>query len=80
MNFSKRVIILNNVKSPDIAQAIFILRDTSCDDFSAVNEAERIVDEFLFSASRPKRGVKKAVFTLCAVVFCVFVGLFFALR
>ncbi len=80
MSFSKRVIILNNVKSPDIAQAIFILRDKSVDDFSAVNEAERIVDEYLFYASRPSNKGKKAVFILCAMVFCVFVGLFLALR
>ncbi len=79
MNFSKRVIILNNVKSPEIAQAIFILRDRCSDDFSAVTEAERIVDEFLCCASPPHRS-KKAVFIALGLILSAFGVLFFALR
>ena len=47
MNLSKRVIILDKINSPAIAQAIFILKDGAECEFSAVAEAERIVAEFM---------------------------------
>lgn len=80
MNLSKRVIILNRVKSPQISQAIFILRDTSDADFSAVDEAERIVDEYLLFNSVSKKHGKKALFVIFAAVVTVVVGIFIALR
>lgn len=80
MNFSKRVIILNNVKSPEIAQAIFILRDKSVDDFSAVTEAERIVDEYLYCSPKPPFHGKKGLFIALGLVLSACGVLFFALR
>lgn len=47
MDTTKRVIILNKLNSPVIAQAIFILKDSCTNEFSAVSEAERIVAEFM---------------------------------
>ncbi|MBR5535290.1 MAG: hypothetical protein IKU60_01445 [Clostridia bacterium] len=47
MNTAKKVIILDKIKSPVIAQAIFILKDGAEDGFSAVEEAERIVAEYM---------------------------------
>ena len=51
MGTTKRVIILSNVKSPLIAQAIFILKDDAGDEFYAVEEAERIVDRYMAKTS-----------------------------
>lgn len=47
MQASKRVIILDHINSTRISQAIFILSDGAADDFSAVQEAERLVADFL---------------------------------
>lgn len=47
MEASKKVIILNNIKSKQISQAIFILNDGEVDEFSAVREAEDIVSAYL---------------------------------
>ena len=47
MNTAKKVIILDKIQSPIIAQAIFILKDGAGDEFSAVEEAERIVAEYM---------------------------------
>ncbi len=47
MQGSKRVIIFDNIQSARISQAIFILADEAADDFSAVKEAERLVEDFL---------------------------------
>ncbi len=57
MNLSKRVIILDKLDSPDIAQAIFILKDDADCRFSAVVEAEKIVQDYMnnkYSISRRK--------------------------
>ncbi len=47
MNLTKRVIILDKVNSPMIAQAIFILKEGTDCEFSAVAEAEKIVEKFM---------------------------------
>ena len=47
MDTTKRVIILTDVKSPMISQAIFILKDGVEDEFHAVAEAERIVEKYM---------------------------------
>lgn len=47
MNLTKRVIILDKVNSPMIAQAIFILKEGVDCEFSAVAEAEKIVEKFM---------------------------------
>lgn len=79
MSLSKRVIILNNIDSPDIAQAIFILRDNSSGGFSAVDEAERIVQEYMAKAPMEKKLDKTALFIGCALVICVLAAFYFAL-
>lgn len=47
MNLSKRVIILDRLNSPSIAQAIFILKDNDESEFYALDEAERIVSDYI---------------------------------
>lgn len=82
MKAEKKVIILDNIKSEIIAQAIFILNDGAADEFSAVSEAERIVWEYLGGVplSRLARHTpaKRAVFLsvlavllISAILFCV---------
>ncbi|MBR1969727.1 MAG: hypothetical protein IKA17_05175 [Clostridia bacterium] len=54
MNNTRKIVVLNNLKSQRIEQAIFILRDEK--DYSeadAVIEAERIVDSYLENIRRP---------------------------
>lgn len=51
MKKAKKVIILDKIESPAISQAIFILRDEDANEFSALYEAERIVEDYL--ANRP---------------------------
>lgn len=79
MNAEKRVIILERVDSPIIAQAIFILRDDAPEGFSAVQEAERIVGEFLTSG-RGKGRSARWLGLLCAALFvaagCLFLSIF----
>ncbi len=69
----KKVIILNKVDSPAISQAIFILKDNVSAEFSAVEEAERVVKEYM-DAMRFKKRHSKAplLFTLIVLIFsCV---------
>lgn len=47
MKGTKKVVILDKVNSPLISHAIFILRDTDKSEFSALLEAERIVNEYM---------------------------------
>lgn len=63
MNMAKRVIILNKLNSPIIAQAIFILKEGAECEFSAVVEAERIVADYMAdsSAFAPKRRLMPVV-------------------
>ncbi len=72
MQGSKRVIIFDNIKSARISQAIFILADGAADDFSAVKEAERLVEDFL--GGEPllvkKKGRKTSVVLALALAFC----------
>ncbi len=70
MDTAKRIIILNRLNSPLIAQAIFILKDDTVNEFSAVAEAERIVEDFM--ANPPSAGRRKyllpALFTALTVL------------
>ncbi|MEE0868035.1 MAG: hypothetical protein UIL37_07020 [Clostridia bacterium] len=53
-NNTRKIVVLNDIKSPRIEQAIFILRDE--EDFSesdAVSEAERIVSLYLENLQKP---------------------------
>lgn len=55
MDAAKRVIILTKLNSPLISQAIFILKDEDINEFSAVAEAERIVEDFMLNPPKQKR-------------------------
>ena len=83
MKAAKKVIILDDIDSPHIAQAIFILNDTDPDEFSAVIEAERIIDDYLngmplskFSGRRfftaPLFWILSSLTVFAAALFCVF--------
>ncbi len=49
----RRVIVLKNLNSPNFEQAVFLLKDDSDECSSAVYEAERIVEEYIFPSSSP---------------------------
>lgn len=75
METSKKVIILDNIKSKRIAQAIFILNDGETDEFSAVCEAEKIVREYL--DGKPLCAKRRSLPLALALIFlcCTFVSL-----
>ena len=51
-NNTRKIVVLDSLNSPEIEQAIFILRDKSIvSSVSAVNEAQRIVDSYLQTLS-----------------------------
>ncbi len=80
-NLKRKVMILNNLTSPYISEAIIILKDYDPKfDTKAILDAERIVNEYLnkengriSEADRPwKKPVKFAVrFALMAVCFAI---------
>ncbi|MGN1098084.1 MAG: hypothetical protein ACI4SS_04220 [Clostridia bacterium] len=49
----RKVIVLKNLNSPEIEQALFILKDDSDGGTNAVFEAERIIEEYIFPSSPP---------------------------
>lgn len=51
----RRVIVLKNLNSPQIEQALFILKDGREESESAVYEAERIIEEYIFPSQPPPR-------------------------
>ncbi len=53
-NNTRKIVVLNNIKSPKIEQAIFILRDDAdfCES-DAVSEAEKIVSLYLDDLNKP---------------------------
>ena len=51
----KRVIVLNNLKSSNFEQAVFVLKDGREENRSAVFEAERIIEEYIFPSSPPMK-------------------------
>jgi len=59
-NNTRKIVVLDNINSSRIEQAIFILRDTSqiCES-DAVTEAQRIVNTYLNSLSQPLLQTKK---------------------
>ncbi len=69
MDTTKRVIILKKLNSPLISQAIFILKNDTVNEFSAVSEAERIVEEFMHSQSvRHGRSLLPFIITALAAI------------
>ena len=74
-NTTHRVVILNNVNSALISQAILILKDGStCCDSTVMEEAERIVEKYMknrgISAApvRRKNGRFLLAFSACALI------------
>ncbi len=49
----RKVIILKNLNSPNFEQAFFVLKDGREETGSAVYEAERIIEEYIFPSSPP---------------------------
>ena len=47
------MIVLKNLNSPNFEQAVFLLRDGQEESASAVYEAERIIEEYIFPGSSP---------------------------
>lgn len=78
MDTAKKVIILNKLNSPLIAQAIFILKDDDVNEFSAVAEAERIVEEFMYDipSSHKKRHLIPLIFVSLAALGIILTLLF----
>lgn len=80
MRGTKKVVILNKVKSPLISQAIFILKDEVENEFSALSEAERIVDEYIFGTKEQKKSkVYISAITVTAVT-SIMLFLYFYLK
>lgn len=88
LNNTRKIVVLNNLKSQRIEQAIFILRDEK--DYSeadAVIEAERIVDSYLENMRRPllekstkKDNKNKLLLYLGSAAVMVTALLFFIIR
>ncbi len=57
----RKVIILKNLKSPHFEQAFFVLKDGSEECSSAVYEAERIIEEYIFPSSCPVRPPERKI-------------------
>lgn len=80
MNLSKRVIILDKLNSPHIAQAIFILKDSSTCEFSAVMEAEKIVSDYMANKEfSPKRNHLMTAIVCSLAVAGIILAIFAAL-
>lgn len=59
---TKRVLIIDNIKSSNIQQAIFILKDRehSVKDFDVLDEANNIIYQYIRQSERPiSREVRK---------------------
>ena len=79
MNKAKRVIILDKIQSPTIAQAIFILRDENENEFFALAEAERLVSDYLSNRPLSKRKppfpfILIALLTLTVAFVCLYLN------
>ena len=59
-NTTRKIVVLNNLNSPGIEQAIFILRDEiRADECDVVAEAQRVVDTYIKSLENPPEEKKK---------------------
>ena len=80
MKGTKKVIILDNVNSKTISHAIFILKDTQKSEFSALEEAERIVDEYIAGCfTEKKRSYLLPCIALMGTVLAFILCLYFKL-
>lgn len=83
-NNTRKIVVLNNLNSPGIEQAIFILRDeTDIQESDALREAQRIVDMYVKSLDSPIAVHKKkkprtgfligmAIYTMITVAMTVY--------
>ena len=78
-NNTRKIVVLNNIDSPRIEQAIFILRDeVTVSENDAVSEAQKIVDNYLKSLSAPpspppKKFKSKFLFGMTVYTFAMVV-------
>ncbi len=77
MKETRKVIILRHIDSPVISQAIFILKDSCCEEFSALSEAERIVSEYVTKKEKKEKNrsfflVTGILMTVVAVFLCLY--------
>ncbi len=82
MRSDKKVIILDNINSDLIEQAMFILKDEKSENIDAVSEAEQIVANYmkryrytLYSGRAKKRRRISAVFLGVFIGMVVFLGI-----
>ncbi len=69
-NITRKVVILDSLKSRNIEKAIFILKDTPYKEGDVVFEAEKIVSDYLKSFEKEDCEKKKKTYTwLWAIVF-----------
>lgn len=82
-NLKKKVMILNNLTSPYVSEAIIILKDYDPKfDTKAILDAERIVNEYLNnknnersqSTVRPLQKILKFAIIFVLMAFCFTVG------
>ena len=80
MRSDRKVIILDNIKSDCIEQAMFILKDTRPENIDAVKEAERIVENYtkkyhytMYPKMMKKRKLSWTLFT-ALIGSVVFIG------
>ncbi len=77
-NNTRKIVVLNDIKSPKIEQAIFILRDDAESALAdAVSEAEKIVSMYLGEVREPismlpDKKVKKAPIILAGIMCALF--------
>ena len=75
-NTTRRVLILKNVNSELIEQAILILKDSAPDgDSKVVREAEKIVEKYMDKKTQNQREEKKPASALLLSLGVAFVGL-----
>ena len=81
-NLKKKVMILNNLTSPYVSEAIIILKDYDPKfDTKAILDAERIVNDYLNKKNersdmtvRPWRRLLKIIFIAVLMAACFIVG------
>ncbi len=81
-NLKRKVMILNNLTSPYISEAIIILKDYDPKfDTKAILDAERIVNEYLHKengrrdeSARPWKKTLKYALLLLAMALCFVIG------
>lgn len=84
MRSDKKVIILDNIKSDCIEQAMFILKEPRPDNIDAVSEAEKIIENYTrrcryaFYPKRRRRRVSGAAVFGILIGAAIFLSVLFA--